>query len=149
MERGRKMDLVFISVYAEAYYSTTEYYDSFWIKRSSYEKIKNDLSDELYCGELDGKHSETIGRINVCEDACTEEEYATEAHEAEQDGYRLEAYLKDLYSNVNIDFKQEQQEINKFFENIDADEKVILRVPRSKVNDLVEYADNLKKMRGK
>ena len=50
---------------------------------------------------------------------------------------------------MNIDFKQEQQEINKFFENIDADEKVILRVPRSKVNDLVEYADNLKKMRGK
>ena len=143
------MDLVFISVYAEAFYSEGEYYDSFWIKRSSYEKIKNDLSDELYCGELDGKHSETIGRINVCEDACTEEEYTTEAHEAEQDGYRLESYLKDLYSNVNIDFKQEQQEINKFFENIDADEKVILRVPRSKVNDLVEYADNLKKMRGK
>lgn len=143
------MDLVFISVYVEAYYSTAEYYDSFWIKRSSYEKIKNNLSDELYCGELDGKHSEIMGNINVCEYACTEEEYATEAHEAVQDGCRLESYLKDLYSNVNIDFKQEQQEINKFFENIDADEKVILRVPRSKVNDLVEYADNLKKMRGK
>lgn len=50
MERGRKMDLVFISVYAEAYYSKAEYYDSFWIKRSSYEKIKDDISDEIYCG---------------------------------------------------------------------------------------------------
>lgn len=143
------MDLVFISVYAEAYYSTAEYYDSFWIKRSSYEKIKDDISDEIYCGELGGKHNETMGSVTVYKDTCTEEEYATEAHEAVQDGYRLESYLEDLYSNVNIDFKQEQQEINKFFENIDADEKVILRVPRSKVNDLVEYADNLKKMRGK
>ena len=44
MERGRKMDLVFISVYAEAYYSKAEYYDSFWIKRASYEKIKYDTS---------------------------------------------------------------------------------------------------------
>lgn len=56
------MDLVFISVYAEAYYSTAEYYDSFWIKRSSYEKIKDDISDEIYCGELGGKHSETMGK---------------------------------------------------------------------------------------
>ena len=142
------MDLVFISVYAEAYYSTAEYYDSFWIKRSSYEKIKDDISDEIYCGELDGKYSETMGSVTVYKDTCTEEEYATEAHEAVQDGYRLESYLEDLYRSVNIDFKQEQQEINKFFENIDA-EKVILRVPRSKINDLVEYADNLKKMRGK
>lgn len=143
------MDLVFISVYAEAYYSTAEYYDSFWIKRSSYEKIKDDISDEIYCGELDGKYSETMGSVTVYKDTCTEEEYATEAHEAVQDGYRLESYLEDLYRSVNIVFKQEQQEINKFFENIDADEKVILRVPRSKINDLVEYADNLKKMRGK
>ena len=103
MERGRKMDLVFISVYAEAYYSEEEYYDSFWIKRSSYEKIKDDISDEIYCGELDGKHSETMGSVTVYKDTCTEEEYATEAH----DGYRLESYLKNLYSNVNIDFKQE------------------------------------------
>ena len=65
MERGRKMDLVFISVYAEAYYSEEEYYDSFWIKRSSYEKIKDDISDEIYCGELDGKHSETMGSVTV------------------------------------------------------------------------------------
>ena len=59
------MDLVFISVYAEAYYSKAEYYDSFWIKRSSYEKIKDDISDEIYCGKLDGKLSETMGSVTV------------------------------------------------------------------------------------
>ena len=140
------MDLVFISVYADAYYSEAEYYDSFWIKRSSYEKIKNDISDELYCGELDGKYGETMGTIRAYEDTCTEEEYVTEAHEAEQDGDYLESYLEDLYSNVGINWEQEQQEINKFFNDIDAYEKVTLMVPKSKVDDLVKYANNLKEM---
>lgn len=35
------MELVKVCVYAEAYYSEATYEDEIWIKKSSYEKLKN------------------------------------------------------------------------------------------------------------
>lgn len=39
--------------------------DNIWIKKSSYEKLMDIFPEEISCGELDGKHSEVMGEVDV------------------------------------------------------------------------------------
>lgn len=135
------MDLVFISMYAYSSFSEHDYHDYFWLKRSSYNKIKKNIPEEIYCEEL-----KVMGEIYVDDEPITESELANEIP-CEQNGNCLRNYLEDLYKAVNIDFNKEQYGINKFFDDIDMYETVIVRVPKSKVKDLINYADSLKRNR--
>ena len=69
------MDIVKLSVYAEAYYSGAVYEEDVVISKSLYDKIKTELDEYnsqsnenargIYVGELDGKHSEVEGDLYI------------------------------------------------------------------------------------
>ena len=136
------MELVKVCVYAEAYYSESTYEDEIWIKKSSYEKLKNIFPTEIYCGELDGKYSEVMGEIEIQNDCHTDEEYA-KAGKSKCDGDYLECSLRDLYENNNIDWEAEQKEIDNYFDSLDIWEDVRISVPSSKRKELMEFVEAL------
>lgn len=133
------MDLIYINVYAYSFISGYDYYDGFWLKRSSYNKIKENIPEKIYCEEL-----EVMGEISVDEETLTESELANEIP-CEQNGNCLKKCLEGLYEAVDIDFEKEQQEISKFFDDIDTYKTITVRVPKSKVEDLINYVDSLKR----
>lgn len=138
------MDLVNVNLYAEAYYSGVAYEDNIWIKKSSYEKLKDKFPTEISCGELDGKHNEVIGEVEVQDGLNTDEEYAKAGNRGRCDGDFLELSLEDLYYANNIDFDKEQEEINKFFHGLDQWVDVEVSVPESKVDELLKFTEKLK-----
>lgn len=46
------MELVNVCLFAEGYYSGSTYEDNIWIKKSSYEKLKDIFPTKIGCGEL-------------------------------------------------------------------------------------------------
>ena len=136
------MELVKISLYACGCYSGADYEDNIWIKKSSYEKIKDSIPSEIGCGELDGKFSEVMGDIEVSTNLNSEEDYANEG-KLECDGDYLEWELDSIYKKNNLDFYNERKEINNYFDSLDTYEQVIMRVPKSKVSMLKDYAKKL------
>lgn len=111
------MELVNVNLYAEGYYSGSTYEDNIWIKKSSYEKLKDIFPTEIDCGELDGKHSEVIGDVEIYSVCKTDEDYA-EAGIPECDGDNLELELKYLYEENGLDWVAEQKEIKEYFDSL-------------------------------
>lgn len=137
------MELVNVNLYACGYYSDSEYEDNIWIKKSSYEQLKDVFPKEIGCGELDGKYSEVIGNVEIQDEWETDEDYA-KAGVAECDGDYLEWELKDLYKSNNIDWDSEQKEIKEYFNNLDVWEKVTVSIPSSKKSELMRFIETLK-----
>lgn len=135
------MELVNVNLYAEGYCATYE--DNIWIKKSSYEKLKNDFIEEAYCGELDGKHSEVYGGVEVQDKWKTDDDFAKEGRN-KCDGDYLSNALKDLYDNNNLDYETEQAEIEKYFDGLDVWVDVTISIPHSKIINLLAYAGELK-----
>ena len=131
-----------MSTYACAYYSGATYEENIWIKKSSYEKLKDSFPKEVYCGELDGKHSEVRGDIEVQDEWKTDEDYA-KAGRSEGDDYHLEVLLTELYGEHNLDWDAEQDEIEKYFDGLDIWRDVTITLPESKILALRKYADSL------
>lgn len=136
------MELVKVNLYAYAYYSGVEYEENIWIKKSSYEKIKESLPTEVYVADIDGKYSETEGKVTVKESFKSDKEYAIEG-KLECDGKSLKWELESVYENNNLDYESEQEEIAEFLNSIDVYEKVTVKIPRSKVTELKTYAEKL------
>lgn len=99
-KENKKMELINVCLFAEGYYSGSTYEDNIWIKKSSYEKLKDIFPTEICCGELDGKFSEVMGNVDIQDDWHTDEEYS-KAGDAKHDGDYLEWELKDLYKDNN------------------------------------------------
>lgn len=137
------MDLVLVRLSAVGYYSEAEYEDNIWIKKSSYEKLKDTFPSEVCCGELDGKHSEVMGDIDIEDLDFTEADYVKLAA-VECDGDTLEWSLKDLYDENDLDFKQEQKEIEEYFNTLDVWEDVTIKIPRSLKTSVLEYVEKLR-----
>lgn len=137
------MELVNVNLYACGYYSNSEYEDNIWIKKSSYEQLKDVFPKEIGCGELDGKYSEVIGNVEIQDEWETDEDYA-KAGVAECDGDYLEWELKDLYKSNNIDWDSEQKEIKEYFNNLDVWKKVTVSIPSSKKSELMRFVETLK-----
>lgn len=136
------MELVKVNLYAYAYYSGVEYEENIWIKKSSYEKIKECFPTEVYIADIDGKYSETEGKVTVKESFKSDKEYAIEG-KLECDGESLKLELESVYENNNLDYEFEQEEIAEFLNSIDVYEKVTVKIPRSKVTELKTYAEKL------
>lgn len=138
-EKG--IDLVEISLNATAPYSGNEYYEHYWIKKESYEKIKEDLPSEERIPELDGKYSEVYGDIITEQYGYkTDEEYAKAGKIStfDNDDEILKRLLSDLYSEAGLDFDSEQNEINEYFNNLDCYVDLNIKVPESLVSDIEE-----------
>ena len=136
------MELVNIKLFAEGYYSGRTYEDNIWIKRSSYEKLMDVFPEEISCGELDGKYSEVMGKVEVQDYSYTDEYYAKNADIA-HDGDYLELSLWDLYELNGLDWEEEQKEITEYLRHLDLYEGVTVSVPHSKVEELMKFVDNL------
>lgn len=136
------MKLVNVNLYAYGYYSESEYEDNIWIKKYSYEKLKNVFPKEISCGELDGKHSEVMGDVEVQDEWETDEEYAR-AGIAKCDGDFLKYSLMDLYDENNLNWNDEQKEIKEYFDKLDVWEDVTVYIPVSKKEELMEFVEKL------
>ena len=137
------MELVNINLYAVAYYSEATYEDNIWIKKSSYEKLKDNFPTEIYIGDLDGKYSEVKGNIEIQNDWDTDEEYAKSLSDHENDGDYLEISLIDLYEENSLDWEAEQQEIKEYFDSIDVWQTIKVFIPSSKVDKLNKFVETL------
>lgn len=136
------MELVNVNLFAEAYYSGITYEDNIWIKKTSYEKLMSVFPEEISCGELDGKHSEVMGEVEVQDYSYTDEYYAKNA-DITNDGDYLELSLRDLYESNGLDWVEEQKEIIEYLSYLDLYEEVTVSVPHSKVEELMKFVDNL------
>ena len=136
------MELVNVNLFAEAYYSGMTYEDNIWIKKTSYEKLMSVFPEEISCGELDGKHSEVMGEVEVQDYSYTDEYYAKNA-DITNDGDYLELSLRDLYESNGLDWVEEQKEIIEYLSHLDLYEEVTVSVPHSKVEELMKFVDNL------
>ena len=136
------MELVNVNLFAEAYYSGITYEDNIWIKKTSYEKLISVFPEEISCGELDGKHSEVMGEVEVQDYSYTDEYYAKNA-DITNDGDYLELSLRDLYESNGLDWVEEQKEIIEYLSYLDSYEEVTVSVPHSKVEELMKFVDNL------
>lgn len=136
------MELVNVNLFAEAYYSGITYEDNIWIKKTSYEKLMSVFPEEISCGELDGKHSEVMGEVEVQDYSYTDEYYAKNA-DITNDGDYLELSLRDLYESNGLDWVEEQKEIIEYLSHLDLYEEVTVSVPHSKVEELMKFVDNL------
>ena len=137
------MELVNVNLYAEAYYSEATYEDNIWIKKSSYETLKDNFPTEIYIGDLDGKYSEVRGDIEIQNDWHTDEEYAKSLSDHENDGDYLESSLIDLYEKNGLNWESEQQEIKEYFNSIDVWKTVEVYIPSSKVDKLNKFVETL------
>lgn len=136
------MELVNVNLYAEGYYSGATYEDNIWIKESSYEKLRDIFPTEISCGELDGKHSEVMGEVEIQNNWHTDEDFA-KAGRSEGDGDRLELELINLYNEHGLDWDAEQDEIDEYFDGLDIWKDVTITLPESKIPALRKYADFL------
>lgn len=136
------MELVNVCLYGEAYYSNATYEDNIWIKKSSYEQLKDIFPEEGYCGELDGKHSDTHGDTEIQNEWNTDEEYA-KCGWNRCDGDYLEDSLRDLYSSNNIDWTAEQKEIKEYFDSLDVWKDVTVSIPKSKIEEFYRFVSEL------
>lgn len=137
------MELVNVCLFAEGYYSESTYEDNIWIKKSSYEKLKDIFPTEIGCVELDGKFSEVMGNVEIQDDWETDADYA-QAGVSKCDGDYLKWELKDLYKDNNIDWDSEQKEIKEYFNNLDVWEEVTVSIPSSKKSELMKFVETLK-----
>lgn len=137
------MELVNVCLLAEGYYSGSTYEDNIWIKKSSYEKLKDIFPTEISCGELDGKFSEVMGDVEIQDDWHTDEEYS-KAGDAKHDGDYLEWELEELYKENDLDWEVEQKEIKEYFNNLDVWEEVTVSIPSSKKSELMKFVETLK-----
>lgn len=137
------MRLVNLSLYAEGYYSGSTYEENIWVKSDSYEKIKSDLPEEIFGGELDGKHSEVYGDIEI-QDWFESDEDLIKAGSGECDGDNLRNELIDIYKNHNLDFESEEKEIEDFLNSLDRYIEVTVNIPQSKKDKLYKFVESLK-----
>jgi len=138
------MKLVNVILYACAYYSEAEYEDNIWIKDETYQIIKEDIPDEIFCGELDGKHSQVDGDVEFKYfDEAALLEYC-DGYELETSGCRLEEEIIDVYEKYHLNFEKEQEEIKAYIESLDNKVDVTIRVKKSKKEELIKFAETLK-----
>ncbi len=137
------MELVNVNLYAEGYYSKAIYEDNIWIKKSSYEKLKDNFPEKVYCGELDGKYSDVCGEVEIQDKWETDEDFI-EGGRSKCDGDFLSDALRNLYYGNGLDYEAEQDEIEKYFDRLNVLESVTVRIPHSKINDLLAYAWELR-----
>ena len=136
------MELVNVCLYGESYYSNATYEDNIWIKKSSYEQLKDIFPEGGYCGELDGKYSDTHGDIEIQSEWNTDEEYA-KCGWNRCDGDYLEYALWDLYDSNNLDWEAEQKEIKEYFDSLDVWKDVTVSIPKSKIEEFYRFVSEL------
>lgn len=133
------MNLIKINVYGEGYHSGRSYEETIFLLEEDYKLLGEDLQDkEIYLGELDGKHSEVYGEIDV--DIISEYSQLNYDFGLSDDGDMLYWELNDLTDNLN----EMIEKANKYISTIDSMTTVSFNIRKSQaekvkliVNDFI------------
>ena len=130
------MNLIKINVYGEGYHSGAEYNETIFLLEEDYKLLSENLQDkEIYLGELDGKHSEVMGEIDV--------EIISEACQlnydfgVSDDGDTLYWELNELTDNL----KSMIERANKYISTIDSMTTISFNVRKSQVKTVKEIVN--------
>lgn len=122
------MNLVKINVYGEGYHSGRSYEETIFLLEEDYKLLDEDLQDkEIYLGELDGKHSEVMGEIDV--NIISEYSQLNYDFEVSNDGDTLYWELNELTNNLS----EMIEKANKYISTIDSMTTVSFSVRKSQV----------------
>lgn len=137
------MNLIEINVYGSGYHSGKSYDETIFLLEEDYKLLGEDLQDkEIYLGELDGKHSEVMGEIDV--DIISEYSQLNYNFEVSNDGDTLYWELNELTNNLS----EMIEKANKYISTIDSMTTVSFNVRKSqveKVNSIVNEFINIDK----
>lgn len=122
------MNLIKINVYGEGYHSGAEYNETIFLLEEDYKLLSENLQDkEIYLGELDGKHSEVMGEIDV--EIISEDCQLNYDFGVSNDGDVLYWELNNLADNLN----EMIEKANKYISTIDSMTTVSFSVRKSQV----------------
>lgn len=136
------MNVVNLCFYAEGYYSGQEYEENVTISEEMYENIKHEIADmQVYIPDLDGKHSEVCGDIDIqpCEESEIEDWYS----ETKNDGESFWERLQEVCQEKGLDIVKDVEEVEKYIKGLDFNVEVTLSVRKSKVDELKAFAEKL------
>ena len=130
-------NLVIISVFAEAYYSGNSVNESMVITEDTYNIIKDELNKkEVHFYELDGKHSDVEGTIEV--DIINNDELdLKEWDEIHIGSNKLHNILEDLLGSEELD--KENEKVTEILSEIDYPVSLIITCKKSEVS---KYQEN-------
>lgn len=132
------MNLVNINVYGEGYYSGSSYEESIFLLEEDYKELGKDLDGiEVYLGELDGKHSEVYGQVEV--EIITEEMQKTYNFNKNNDGEELYDLIEELSPNS----KNMVERAKKYIETLDSLIDITFTVKKSQVGKIREVVSEL------
>ncbi|MBD5589273.1 hypothetical protein [Clostridium botulinum] len=133
------MNLVKLNLYGEAYYSGQEYNETIFLLEGDYLKLEQDFNGmEISLGELDGKHSEVYGEVEV--EYISEEKQLDYKYNTCDDG---ECLYWELYESAH-DMKLEEmiKRTNDYINNLDSLVEVTYTIRKSQVKKLNDWIDN-------
>jgi len=137
------MNVVNLCFYAEGYYSGQTYEENVLISEEFYEKIKDSISEmEVYIDELDGKHSEILGEIDI--QPCDEKDIPKWYTNTKSDGEKFRERLYYLCEDLGLDLNSDEEEVNKYIETLDYNIDVTVSVKKSDKDKLIKFVEGLK-----
>ena len=132
------MNLVNINVYGGGYYSGSSYEESIFLLEEDYKELGKDLDGiEVHLGELDGKHSEVYGQVEV--EIITEEMQKTYNFNKNNDGEELYDLIEELSPNS----KNMIERAKEYIETLDSLIDITFTVKKSQVGKIREVVSEL------
>lgn len=136
------MNIVIINVYAEGYYSNSEYKEYVVVSEDFYNKNKDKIDKIInkgyYIADLDGKYSEIEADIYVSYIA--DEDIEEEFWGYERNG---EDFYCTMYDKFNKEFENDVKKVKEYIDSLDTYEKIEIRVKKSQMDKLVEFMHKL------
>jgi hypothetical protein len=135
------MNLVKLDLYGCGYCSGQEYREVIFLLEDDYKSLNEDLNGiKVSLGELDGKHSEVYGKVEV--EIVTEEQQQNYNFEYDCDG-------DDLYYKIEGEYTSEIKEMikraNKYIASLDSLVTIEFTVKKSKVTEIRKAVNELNK----
>lgn len=129
------MEFVRVSVYAEGYYSGQTYEEAVYITKDFYDMAKDSIDGiSIYVYELDGKHSEVEGEVEV-EVFDSSRDLELERIEIKNDdGERLWYQMEEIAKEHGVDLDENQDSVLEYLKTIDSYVDVSYRIKKSQVN---------------
>ena len=164
---NKDIKIIQLNLFACAYYSGAEYSEQLFITTQDYIKYFGNEQDtdaetfaeyvkdrwegeEIYVGELDGKHSEVYGTVEV--DFWTLEqikEYWGENSSANDGEHMLNELIYAVETSHNesrVEIMENiKKHVNELIESIDTKVTIECKVPKDKVEELKAFVEQLNK----
>lgn len=135
------MNLVKLDLYGCGCYSGQEYREVIFLLEDDYKSLDEDLNGiEVSLGELDGKHSEVYGKVEV--EIVTEEQQQNYNFEYDCDG-------DNLYYEIENEYTREIEEMikraNEYIASLDSLVTIEFTVKKSTVSKIRKVVNELNK----